>query len=49
MGGKCEWNADTDDFVRAAKHLEKISLVVVVFFVFIDNSEPEEDETEEEK
>ena len=38
MGGKCEWDVNTDDFVRAALDLEKISLVVVVFFLAIDDS-----------
>ena len=37
MGGKCEWNVNTDHYVRAALDLEKISLVVVVFFVAIDD------------
>ena len=37
MGGKCEWNVKTDHYVRAALDLEKISLVVVVFFVAIDD------------
>ena len=49
LGGKCEWDVDKDDFVRAALELEKISLVVVVFFVSIDDSESEEDEAEAAK
>ena len=38
MGGKCEWDVAKDDLVRAALDLEKISLVVVVFFVSIDDT-----------
>ena len=37
MGGKCEWDVAKDDLVRAALDLETISLVVVVFFVSIDD------------
>ena len=44
MGGKCEWNVNTDHYVRAALDLEKISLVVVVFFVAIDDSCESEDD-----
>ena len=44
MGGKCEWDCTRDDFVRAALDLEKISLVVVVFFVSIDDSSDSEED-----
>ena len=43
-GGKCEWDDARDDFVRAALDLEKISLVVVVFFVSIDDSSDSEED-----
>ena len=43
-GGKCQWDVTRDDFVRAALDLEKISLVVVVFFVSIDDSSDSEED-----
>ena len=50
MGGKCEWDVNTDDNVSTVLDLEKVSLVVVVFFVAIeDSSDSEEDEADGEK
>ena len=50
MGGMCEWDVNRDDTVRATLDLEMISLVVVVFFVAIeDSSDSEEDEADGEK
>ena len=41
LGGQCQWDPSTDDFVKANLQLQKLSLGAVVFFVSIDDEEGE--------
>ena len=44
MGGKCQWDPATDDMVKATLDLKNLCLVLVVFFVSLDDEEEVEED-----